>query len=156
MIYGNINNLEFIENVYAKPLVKAINYLKNTDFNSLQPGKYEIEGTEIFANVMDTYTAVKSEIRPEVHCKYVDVQFLVEGKEIIGFAKETNKNKVSEDLLDEKDIKFYENVENEIELIMNPGNFAVFFPDDVHRPNCSHEGKQNIKKVVVKIHVDLF
>ncbi|MDK2789443.1 MAG: biofilm protein TabA [Epulopiscium sp.] len=156
MIYGDIKNTDYIDKVYPLPLVKAINYLKNTDFSSIKAGKYEIEGQDIYAQVIDTTTKEKSKAKPETHKKYVDVQFLIEGKEIIGFARKSDSNKVVEDLLEQKDVIFYENAENESELVMAPGNFAVFFPDDVHRPACNCGGEHSIRKVIVKVSVELF
>ncbi|CAM3928038.1 hypothetical protein AVEN109717_10990 [Avibacterium endocarditidis] len=35
--------------------------------------------------------------------------------------------------------------------MMRKGNFAIFFPEDVHRPACIDEQSCHIRKVVVKI-----
>lgn len=155
MIFGDIYNLNDMERILPKPIVKTINYLKSNDFINMEAGVYEIDGKDIYAQVIDATTKEKSNARPEVHKKYIDVQFSVEGKEKIGFARDTGKNKVSEDLLEEKDIKFYENAENEVDLIMKPGNFAVLFPNDVHRPACSVGDPCNIRKVIVKVNSEI-
>ncbi|AJA48776.1 hypothetical protein CPAST_c27090 [Clostridium pasteurianum DSM 525 = ATCC 6013] len=155
MIFGDINNLGDMEKSLPGPILKTINYLKNNDFLNMKAGVYEIEGNDIFAQVIDATTKEKNDAKPEVHKKYIDVQFSVEGKEKIGFARDTGNNKITEDLLDEKDIKFYENAENEIDLIMKPGNFAVLFPNDVHRPACSVGTPESIRKVIVKVNTAL-
>ena len=110
---------------------------------------------DIFAQVVDKETKEKYDAKPEVHRKYIDVQFSVEGKEIIGFARETGNNLVSEDLLEENDVLFYENAENEMDLIMKPGNFAIFFPNDVHRPWCAVNETCTIRKVNVKVNTEM-
>ncbi|MDF2504979.1 YhcH/YjgK/YiaL family protein [Clostridium sp.] len=155
MIFGDVSNLGDMEKSLPEPILKTINYLKNNDFLNMKAGVYEIDGKDIYAQVIDATTKEKSDAKPEVHKKYIDVQFSVEGKEKIGFARDTGNNKVSEDLLNEKDIKFYENAENEIDLIMKPGNFAVLFPNDVHRPACSVGTPSNIRKVIVKVNTEL-
>ncbi|WP_010234424.1 YhcH/YjgK/YiaL family protein [Clostridium arbusti] len=155
MIFGDVSNLGDMEKSLPEPILKTINYLKNNDFLNMKAGVYEIDGKDIYAQVIDATTKEKSDAKPEVHKKYIDVQFSVEGKEKIGFARDTGNNKVSEDLLNEKDIKFYENAENEIDLIMKPGNFAVLFPNDVHRPACSVGKPSNIRKVIVKVNTEL-
>jgi YhcH/YjgK/YiaL family protein len=155
MIFGDINNLNDMEKVLPKVISKAINYLRNNNFMDMKTGVYEIEGKDIYAQVIDATTREKDDVKPEVHRKYIDVQFSVEGKEKIGFARDTGNNKISEDLIKEKDIKFYENVENEIDLIMKAGDFAVFFPNDVHRPACALGEKGTIRKVIIKINTEI-
>lgn len=151
MIFGNVKNSGNAEKIYPEPIRKAINYLKCTDFEFMEPGDYEIQGKDIYAQVIDLVTKGKHAAKPEVHRKYVDVQFLVYGEELIGFAIDTGKNKVAQELLSERDIIFYEDMENEMNLIMKPGSFAVFFPEDVHRPGCTYQKEGAIRKVVVKV-----
>lgn len=151
MIFGDINNLNDMEKVLPGAIMKTINYLRNNDFLNMKSGVYEIDGKDIYAQVIDATTKEKNDAKPEVHKKYIDVQFSVEGKEKIGFARDTGNNKISEDLLKEKDIKFYENMENEVDLMMKPGNFAILFPNDVHRPACAVGQPANIRKVIVKV-----
>ena len=155
MIFGDISNINDMEKVLPKAVLKAIDYLKSNDFLSMDAGVYLIEGEDIFAQVVDTTTREKDKVSPEVHKKYIDVQFSVEGKEKIGFARDTNNNEVLDDLLDEKDIKFYKGMESEIDLIMKPGSFAVLFPNDVHRPGCALGEPCTIRKVIVKINTGI-
>ncbi|MBU3217967.1 YhcH/YjgK/YiaL family protein [Clostridium estertheticum] len=155
MIFGDIKNINDMEKVLPKSIIKVINYLKESDFLSMKPGVYKIEGEDIFAQVVDITTREKAEVNPEVHKKYIDVQFSVEGKEKIGFARDTGNNEVLEDLLNEKDIKFYKSIDDEIDLIMNKGSFVVLFPNDVHRPGCLIGGHCLIRKVIVKINTEI-
>jgi YhcH/YjgK/YiaL family protein len=153
MIFGNIAATEKMEKKYPPAIVKALQYVKSNrnEFLSMPAGMYPIEGEDIFAQVFDVETKEKEQARPEVHRKYVDVQFSVEGKEKIGFVVDTGNNVVAEDLAESKDVIFYEQIANEMELIMQPGHFAVFFPEDVHRPGCQLGGITTIRKVVIKV-----
>lgn len=155
MIFGDIKNINDMEKVLPKAILKVINYLKESDFLSMKSGVYKIEGEDIFAQVVDITTREKAKVNPEVHKKYIDVQFSVEGKEKIGFARDTGNNEVLEDLLNEKDIKFYKSIDDEIDLIMNKGSFVVLFPNDVHRPGCLMGGPCLIRKVIVKINTEI-
>ena len=155
MIFGDINNINDMEKVLPRAILRAIDYLKHNDFLSMEAGVYKIDGDDIFAQVVDATTREKNKVSPEVHKKYIDVQFSVQGKEKIGFVRDTGNNEVLDDLLSEKDIKFYKSVESEIDLIMNPGSFAVFFPNDVHRPACCIGEPCTIRKVIVKINKDI-
>jgi YhcH/YjgK/YiaL family protein len=58
-----------------------------------------------------------------------------------------------ENLLDQKDALFFKTMKDEIDLILTPGMYAVFFPTDVHRPGCIHRTAALVRKVVVKIAV---
>lgn len=151
MIFGNIDNIDDIKKVCPKPIMKAINYLKNSDFSNMETGVYSIMGEDIYAQVVDRMTKEKQDAKAEVHRKYVEIQFSVGGNEIIGYARDTGNNIVTEELLEEKDSIFYNDVENETDLIMGPGSFAIFFPEDVHRPWCACDKPCKVRKINVKI-----
>ena len=56
---------------------------------------------------------------------------------------------------DERDLIFYKEVENEGFITSTPGCFCVFFPTDVHRPQVADGEPIKVRKVVVKVSVDL-
>jgi YhcH/YjgK/YiaL family protein len=151
MIYGNVNNPGDIRKWLPAPLVEALDCLQNTDFAALAPGRYELRGEDIFFQVIDLTTKPTAENRPEVHRTYIDVQFSLQGSERIGFAADDGSNVVHQNLLKERDLLFYQDVRNESWIDMIPGSFAVFFPNDVHRPACMIEAPTAIRKVVVKV-----
>ena len=155
MIFGSIHNPASMPDWLPAPLKAALDCLRTTDFAALAPGRHELSGDDIFFQVIDLTTKPAAENRPEVHRAYIDVQFLVRGTEKIGFAIDTGCNVVAEDLLAERDLLFYEAAENESEIVMAPGSFAMFFPSDVHRPACAVAAPSPIRKVVVKVRVAL-
>ncbi len=149
MIFGHISQ----ENALPFPsaIQKALHFLRTTDFASLKPGEIEIEGRRIYAQIIDLTTRPREENRPEVHRRYIDIQFLASGEEYIGVASDTGNNEIAESLLEERDIIFYHGMENESLLTMVPGSYAMFFPQDVHRPACVYQAPSAIRKVVVKV-----
>ena len=155
MIFGHVNDLEAAFAWLPKPLGMVVDHLKNTDFSKLPAGNYDLQGTDVYVQVIDLTTKPFAETRPEVHRQYIDVQFLVSGHEKIGVASETGKNVVAEDLLATRDLLFYTGAKNESMLTMIPGSFAVFMPSDVHRPACAFDQPEAIRKVVVKVRVSL-
>lgn len=140
--------------MYKEKIVKALEYLKDRDFLSMEPGTYEIEGKDLFAQVMDITGEIIENKKAEVHKKYIDLQFSPKGGEIFGFAIDTGNNELDEELFESRDIKFYKNMENEVFIKSRPGDFFVFFPWDVHRPGCVEEGTRQFRKVVVKININ--
>ncbi|TCK93256.1 YhcH/YjgK/YiaL family protein [Natranaerovirga hydrolytica] len=155
MIFSNLKTWEKEKAAYSETIQKAVDFLINTDCSKLEEGKHVIDGDKIFANVMDKVTQEKEKRAPEAHIKYIDVQYLDSGKEIIGYAKTSDALVVKEDNLEAKDVVKYTNeVPNEIDLQLLPGDFGIFFPEDIHRPLCAFGEPANVRKVVVKIAVD--
>lgn len=68
---------------------RALDFLRTTDFQKLEPGVVEIDGKNIFAQIIDLTTRDVAENRPEVHRRYLDIQFLAWGEEKIGIAIST-------------------------------------------------------------------
>lgn len=134
-----------------RAIEKALDFLRTTDFTALAPGVVDIDGRNIFAQVLDLTTQTWDENRPEVHRRYLDIQFLAWGEEKIGVAIDTGNNEISESLLEQRDIMFYHGSENESFIEMTPGTYAIFFPQDVHRPACIRNKISAIRKIVVKV-----
>jgi biofilm protein TabA len=155
MIFGNIANLEHDRKILPAAVIEGLQYLNDTDFSKLEVGKYEIEGNKIFALVQESQTLPKEDRRPEAHAKRLDIQYVIEGPEMIGFALPNAVNQVAEDLLEQKDNIFYATVQDEMDLVLTKGMYAIFFPDEVHRPNCQYGVSRKLRKVVVKIEADL-
>ncbi len=153
MIFSSIYGKDDLSK-YPQAIQTAIAYLKANDFVNMEPGVYEIQGKDIYAQVFDVETGAASDKRPEVHEKYADVQFLASGRERLGFAPDTGKCKVDERIA-EKDLIFYESVENEGFIEAVPGCFSIFFPEDIHRPACASGEPMKVRKVVVKVSVAL-
>jgi YhcH/YjgK/YiaL family protein len=133
---------ERINNVFA--------YLKETNFSSLESGKYEIDGDNIFAIVAEYQTKDESIGLPESHKRYIDVQYVADGCELMGYGPLGNQE-IIENYNEENDITFYN---GECSLIkMDAGMFAIFFPGEVHLPGIMVNEISFVKKIVVKVKV---
>ena len=155
MIFGHIDHFSPEHARFPEALKTALSYLKNTDLLNLATGTYELQGKDIFALVQEPTTKEVKDTRAEVHRQYIDVQYLVRGEERIGVATDLGQYEVAEDRLAEHDLLFYHKVDHESWLHLAPGNFAIFFPNDAHRPTCAVSSPMKIKKVVIKIRASL-
>ena len=153
MIFSSIYSKDDCTN-YPTAIQTAINYLKENDFTSMETGVYEIQGKDIYAQVFDAQTEPIEKKRPEVHEKYVDVQFIASGKERLGFTPDMGKYEVDE-RIDDRDLIFYKEVENESFIESTPGCYCIFFPNDVHRPAVMSGEAMTVRKVVIKVKVTL-
>ena len=131
-------------------LKKGFEFLKNTDLFALSPGRHEIEGNEVFALVSEYDSKNPEDCRLEAHRIYTDIQYLVYGKELIGYETLGNQP-VATEYNPEKDIAFYKG--EGTPLLIESGMFAVFFPEDVHRPCMQVYEPEKVKKVVVKVKI---
>jgi YhcH/YjgK/YiaL family protein len=129
---------------------KAFSYLKETDFFKMELGKYEINGENIFALVNEYNTKDETEGKLEAHKKYIDVQFVAKGSELMGYAPLENQ-KVIEDYNEQNDITFFSGDKSFIKI--DEGMFAIFFPTDVHLPGIKVNKKSYVKKIVIKVKV---
>ncbi len=155
MIFGSIKNLSTDRRVLPAALTRGLEYLRDTDFSKVEPGRVEIDGTAIYALIQEYQPAPREEKKPEAHRKYIDIQYVFQGSEIIGYGLESPAIEIAEDRLAEKDLLLYRPFPNEMDLILTPGTYVILFPQDVHRPGCLHQKAGQVKKVVVKVRMDL-
>ncbi len=152
MITGNKSDIAKVLPYVSEGLQKALAYIAATDFAHIANGEYEIDGREVFARVNTYATEPKAERRAEKHNDYIDVQFVVQGEEEIWFAPLTEACVVTEDLSAENDVLFYADPKEANRVKLSAGDFAIFFPWELHRPNCMSGAKPaDVQKVVVKV-----
>ncbi len=131
---------------------QAFQFLKTADLKNLPVGTQELEGKHLYVAVSEYKGKEKADTRFESHKKYIDIQYVIQGKEIIGHTSLDNV-KVVEPYNEEKDIAFYQSDSGDYSTA-TPGNFFIFFPDDAHRPSISAGDTTMVKKLVVKVMID--
>jgi biofilm protein TabA len=132
---------------------KAFAFLKNTDLDTIKPGRYVLDGENVFVSVTESPTKAFIASRFEAHRKYIDLQYVIKGKEKMGVAPIKN-SKLTEDFDSGKDIGFYI-TEPQVTryYVAKPGTFFLFFPSDAHCPGIRVNGFESDTKLVVKIRV---
>jgi len=128
---------------------QAFNFLKSANLKNLPLGKQELEGEHVFVTVQQYFGKEKPDALYESHKKYIDIQYVIDGEELIGLTT-IDKVKVKEPYNEEKDISFYD-FDGGDYLKATPEKFFIFFPEDVHRPSITAGDSIQIKKIVVKI-----
>jgi YhcH/YjgK/YiaL family protein len=149
MIVDNIKNTGLYMGI-SHGIEKALKYLRETDFTAMKPGKYEIDGSNIYAIVQEYDTRPLKEGKWEAHKKYIDVQYVMDGAEQMGYAFIENLD-VTEEYEPEKDCLFLKG--DGSMLMCNTGTFVIFGPDDAHMPCMAIDKPMPVKKVVVKVHI---
>jgi YhcH/YjgK/YiaL family protein len=86
----------------------------------------------------------------EAHRKYMDIQYIVKGKEVMGWA-DLNACTPTVEFNEEKDIGMYT---GDFEFVtVNEGICYVAFPEDAHMPGRHLDVPNDFVKVVVKLKV---
>jgi len=147
MIFDNIKNISEYPNLGEK-IQKGFDFLLKNDLKNFDNGRYEIYGKEIYANIQEYET--KDEGLFEAHRKYIDIQYIVSGFEKIEVSEVSElEEKIPYD--EEKDLIFFNGIGSFLKL--KEGYFAIFYPQDGHKPCLTDEIKSNVKKVVVKVSI---
>ena len=105
MVIDKIENYRLYSQL-TKRLAKGFEFITTTDLKAIASGKHDIDGEAVFAIVQEYDTKDESEYVLEGHHKYIDIQYVTSGVELMGFTPLTNQKMVEEDL--EKDYTFYE------------------------------------------------
>jgi YhcH/YjgK/YiaL family protein len=133
----------------------AFEFLRQRAKPALAEGRYELDGTRMFALVAKYATRDYTSAQPEAHRRYVDVQYLIDGRETSYWTPLGEVAPVTAPYDAERDIVFFGRNERSRLFELAAGHFAIFFPDDAHLPNC-HPGPEpaRVHKAVVKVELD--
>lgn len=126
--------------------------LKSSDYKSLEPGKHEMAGDDLFFMINRYETRDEGEVKYEIHKKYIDIQYVFEGEEYMGLAP-AGDGKVIVPYSEEKDIAFVE-VAKGAKHKASPAVFFIFFPGEPHQPGVKSGISRLVRKVVVKVKMD--
>ena len=149
MIYDTIEHMGQYR-CLSKNLAKALDFLTGTDLKSMPDERVEIDGERVFA-FFQRYDTLPANDRPEAHRKYIDIQYLIEGEELIGIAP-LSAMKREVEARPERDIWFYEG--ETMNISIGGGRLAIFFPQDAHAPGIAAGESRPVRKVVVKVAVE--
>lgn len=145
MLYGNrIADLAVI-------CPKANAFIDEHDLVALEPGRYDL-GDGDFVNIICTTTRPREESQYESHVNYIDLQMPIEGYEICEVAP-IEQAKVTQPYDADSDCAFHSNSHEDMQYLLEPGNFIVLMPEDAHMPTLTIDEPEPIKKAVFKIRV---
>ena len=133
---------------------KIIEIIEKTDFTKKDDGTYKID-SEDFYYIIATYNTTNNikEKPAEAHRKFIDLQYILYGEEKIGYADYRNPKMMLKEYDEGSDAEFFKRIEDESFFVLKKGMYAVFFPEDVHRPGLTNKETRGVRKVIFKIPV---
>ena len=150
MIYDKLENASAYP--FGAAFAKAVAFIRDLPADAAL-GRHEIDGTAMYANVMEYETSADRPVRYEVHRKYADLQAVITGSETV-YARMAEGLAVETPYDPEKDCEFLaaDGKASEVGLQLFPGYFTLLFPQDAHMGKGeTFLGGNKLKKVVVKI-----
>lgn len=131
----------------------AFEFLRQHAGPGLKDGRHEIDGDRCFALAAHNDTRDPVIFHPESHRKYMDIQYLVSGRETIVWTPLDEVGPATQEYDETKDILFYERNDRGRPFVLSQGDIAIFLPDDAHQPGCHAGPPGQVHKVVVKVRV---
>lgn len=146
MILDKLSNAQMYESVHPG-LKQAFDFLREKDLKGLAPGKYEIDGEDVFVSIQEYETKPIERGRFEAHKHYADIQFLISGAEKIGY-RNIDGLKVIEPHQDQ-DLYFLD-ASGDLYTV-EQDCFMLLTPEDAHMPGLAVDEPKQVKKAVVKV-----
>jgi biofilm protein TabA len=126
---------------------RAFEFLATTDLAALAPGRHEIDGDRLYVSIDHKDGRGEEGARLEAHRRYIDIQYTIEGDELIGWMPLARCQSPGGPFDEKKDVVLF--ADRPTTWVAVPaGSFAIFFPHDAHAPLAGHG---RLKKAIVKI-----
>ena len=148
MITDTLENLRHY-GIPVDGLEAALAWLETEDLESLEPGRYPLGESGAVAILAEGPTVAAEREDWEAHRRYADLQVVLAGAEMMGFAPLSSmapKGPYSE----EDDCLLLEGEGNF--MLVRAGTFAVFMPQDAHKAMLSPaSGTVNVRTAIFKL-----
>jgi len=152
-------SIERLDNWHSTPELcrfkPAFDFLKQVS-SARQPlptGKVPIIGEDIFAIVSEYRTKPVENLFFEAHRRYIDIQYIFSGQEIIGFIPGVEGLNVEQAYNPDSDVELY-SLPQRLKFVpmrVQSGDFVLFYPGQAHMPGAVWNGVHSISKIVVKV-----
>ena len=149
MILDTIDNTHLYTGLHTG-FAKAFEILRDLTLSQKEDGRYTVDGDKVYYTIQRYTTRPMSQGKLEAHREYIDIQFLLSGEELLGYAPVKGLT-VAEEYNPQKDIAFFDAPKDITKIKLEPGLFCILFPDDAHLPCCHLAAPAEARKVVIKI-----
>jgi YhcH/YjgK/YiaL family protein len=140
---------------FSGAIQKSIAFLRDPGSAGLPTGRVDIGGKAVYALIQAYDTLPQTpEIKFEAHRQYIDIQYIISGEEVMGWAAlEAVPAMTPYDA--EKDVSYGMLPASAMTPVrMSAGLAAVFFPEDAHAPKLAVSAPVAVKKIVIKVAIE--
>ncbi len=121
-----------------------IEKVRKNDLLSLPLGRYELDDGSYYL-VQEYLSMDESECRLEAHRRFVDVQMVIKGEEVIKTCSLDNLE-IEEEYSESKDVIFFKSPKEMKENLLRDGEYLILYPEDAHKPGVSYKEKPTSEK----------
>ena len=127
----------------------ALEFIQQNDLCALPNGRHTIHGDNLWVNIVDSELRSSSEVKLEVHNRYIDIQIPLSAQESYGVK---SRVKCRQPIGEFNEADDYILFDDEITIIetRQPNEMIVFTPNDAHAPLI---GEGSIHKAIFKVRV---
>ncbi|MBT3320279.1 MAG: YhcH/YjgK/YiaL family protein [Clostridia bacterium] len=147
MIVDKIENAALYYSM-SEGIELALKFLEK-EAKSLE-ARVQIDGDDVFAFPAAYTSKTREDSVWEAHRNYIDVQYIVDGNECIGYEFIDNLN-VTQKYDSETDSMLLEGDGTMVKC--GAGTFMILFPHDAHMPGVQDNGPCEMSKVIAKVKV---
>ncbi len=148
MILTTLTQCKRVESLHSH-FAQLFEYLRTHDLLQMPLGRIELDSDNLFINNVELQGAPAAEQALEVHEQYIDIHFLLEGEELIGWKSAEHLTTFSQLYDAENDIAFADGVPSNY-IKLEVGDMLILYPEDAHAPAI---GDGLIRKAIIKIKV---
>ena len=152
MIVDKIENAGLYSSL-SEDIAKALQALRRINPAELTDGRHDIDGDRLYFVSQHYETKPFRQGKLEAHRRYIDIQAVVAGRELLGYAP-LGDLETAQPYDETKDVVFYKVPEEISSIVLTPGLFCILFPEDAHMPGCALETPSGVHKVVVKVRIN--
>ena len=153
MIIDQLQNAAVYQGM-GRRIAAGLRFLAKHDCRTLDPGRHTIDGDAVYALAQEYQAKPRAEGIWEAHRRYIDIQYIVSGSEIMGYAP-ISVLTVQQPYDAAKDCGLFGGPAAGLgEFFRMPaGFFAIFAPADGHMPGLADGAPAVVRKVVVKVKI---
>ncbi len=140
------------ENIKQR-IKKAVTYLSNLTISEKDAGKKIIVDDKFFYTIQSYNTKPEGECILESHKRYVDIQLMIHGKEIIDIV-DISRLVPKEKYNYEKDVIYWHIPDIMARTSLIAGDCIVLYPENAHRGSISSDECSHVIKVVGKVCIE--
>lgn len=149
MIFDKLTNIGFYKGI-NKNLDTAIDYILHNNLSALPLGRTELDGDNVYVNVMEAEAGPLETRNYEIHKKYMDIQIDLSGVEIIHTGDADGMS--TENYNPETDFAIAR-CSDLASCTIGPGNFILCMAGEPHKPGIAASDDKALKKCVFKVHL---
>lgn len=149
MVSDSISSCSVYKKLH-KHFPAAFDFILKNDLSKFTHERHDILGDDLYIIISEFEGKAITESKPECHKKYIDIHYLIDGEETIGYLPKEDCKEPLTPFDEEKDFELYNDTPLNY-VNMKKGMFSIFFPEDAHAPGI---GNNLILKAVVKIKIE--